>query len=74
MPTRFLILSLPLLFCTFQAPAQNRPAKPAPAGAAIGKPAPTFRLNDHLGNMVDVGRSSKHWTVLAFYPKAMTPG
>ena len=41
----------------------------------IGKPAPAFRLNDHTGKGVDVGgTATTSWTVLAFYPKAMTPG
>ena len=43
-----------------------------PAAPEIGKPAPTFRLNDHTGKAVEIGPGS--WTVLAFYPKAMTPG
>ena len=45
-----------------------------PSEPEIGKPAPAFKLNDHTGKMVTVGGASKAWTVLAFYPKAMTPG
>ena len=45
-----------------------------PAGPEEGKPAPSIRLNDHEGNIVSVGGESERWTVLAFYPKAMTPG
>ena len=41
---------------------------------AIGKPAPVFRLDDHEGDVTTVGGETDHWTVLAFYPKAMTPG
>lgn len=40
----------------------------------VGKPAPTFRLNDHTGKGVAVGGKSETWTVIAFFPKAMTPG
>ena len=42
----------------------------------LGKKAPRFKLNDHEGKIVRVGgRSrSKSWTVIAFYPKAGTPG
>lgn len=58
--------------------AQDRsPRKQSKAPAAtieVGKPAPAFRLNDHLGKMAKVGGVSKNWTVIAFYPKAMTPG
>ena len=43
-------------------------------GPEVGKPAPAFRLNDHEGNLVSVGGESDEWTVLAFYPKAATPG
>ena len=44
-------------------------------GPVVGKPAPTFRLNDHEGKAVSVGANDDAlWTVLAFYPKAATPG
>ena len=29
---------------------------------------------DHTGKAVSVGGPAKVWTVLAFYPKAATPG
>ena len=45
-----------------------------PTGPVVGKPAPAFRLNDHTGKLVSVGGASKTFTVLAFYPKAATPG
>ena len=45
-----------------------------PVVPEVGKPAPTFRLNDHEGNGVVVGGQTERWTVVAFYPKAMTPG
>lgn len=54
------------------APAQD--AAPAPAGPVVGKPAPSFRLNDHEAEVVAVGGARDHWTVLAFFPKAATPG
>ena len=44
------------------------------SGPEVGKPAPAFRLNDHEGNAVALGGEAKHWTVLAFFPKAMTGG
>lgn len=40
----------------------------------VGEPAPAFRLNDHEGRAVAVGGESDGWTVLAFYPRAATPG
>lgn len=40
----------------------------------VGKPAPAFRLNDHAGKAVTVGPKEGRWTVLAFFPKAATPG
>ena len=53
---------------------QDETAKPA-AGPVVGKPAPAFRLNDELGKAVAVGGATlDRWTVLAFYPKALTPG
>jgi peroxiredoxin len=40
----------------------------------VGKPAPSVRLNDHHGNIVELGGKRPNWTVLAFFPKAATPG
>lgn len=40
----------------------------------VGKPVPALRLNDHHGNIVELGGAREHWTVLAFFPKAATPG
>ena len=40
----------------------------------VGKPAPVFTVKDHEGKDVTVGGKSKTWTVLAFYPKALTGG
>ncbi|MFT5478296.1 MAG: hypothetical protein ACI8Y8_003661 [Planctomycetota bacterium] len=44
------------------------------AQPVVGESAPRLRLNDHDGNIVTVGGEGERWTVLAFYPKAMTPG
>ena len=47
----------------------------APAGPTVGKPAPDLRLNDHNGKAVSLaGDKRASWTVLAFFPKAATPG
>lgn len=44
-------------------------------GAEVGSPAPDFRLNDHEGRAVRLSEfRGKSWVVLAFFPKAMTPG
>jgi peroxiredoxin len=40
----------------------------------IGKPAPALRLNDQTGNIVELAGKRAGWTVLAFFPKAATPG
>jgi hypothetical protein len=42
--------------------------------AAVDQAAPAFRVNDHLGKAVSVGGESESWTVVAFFPKAATPG
>lgn len=53
---------------------QDTPKKPVLP--EIGKPAPALRLNNHLGKAVTVGPDEEEatWTVLAFFPKAATPG
>ena len=52
--------------------------KQVAAVAEVGKPVPAFRLNDHTGAAVaiapDADATEGNWTVLAFYPKAATPG
>jgi hypothetical protein len=40
----------------------------------VGKPAPTGRLNDHTGALQTIGGERDEWMVIAFFPKAMTPG
>ncbi len=54
--------------------AQDDGEKQEPRLPEAGSPAPAFRLNDHRGKAVSVGGESEGWTVLAFYPKAATPG
>ena len=40
-----------------------------------GDPAPSFRLNDQEGRVLSLAKVTKDtWVVLAFYPKAATPG
>ncbi|NOT28880.1 MAG: hypothetical protein HOP15_00365 [Planctomycetes bacterium] len=48
--------------------------KPAPKKPEVGKPAPALRLNDQGGKIVALGGKRASWTVLAFFPKAATPG
>lgn len=50
------------------------PQSGAPKKPEVGKPAPTLRLNDHRGNIVELGGKRANWSVLAFFPKAATPG
>jgi hypothetical protein len=55
-------------------PGQESANRPEPEGPRVGKPAPRLRLNDETGKAVSVGGESAQWTVLAFFPKAATPG
>ena len=59
---------LPILFFAAAAPCQEDPFP------EVGKPAPVFTAKDHDDKDVKVGGPSKTWTVLAFYPKALTGG
>jgi hypothetical protein len=45
-----------------------------PTMPEVGKPAPEFRLNTHEGVSASIGGKSETWTVVAFFPKAATPG
>jgi len=67
-PAFSLFFALPLLLSGMQ---EKEQVSPFPN---LEKPAPTFRLNDHEAELVAIGGPQKHWTVLAFFPKAMTPG
>ncbi|TDJ72370.1 MAG: hypothetical protein E2O39_06780 [Planctomycetota bacterium] len=52
-----------------QEPAQKGPVLPD-----VGEAAPEFRLNTHVGVSASIGGESETWTVVAFFPKAATPG
>ena len=52
----------------------DQKAQKGPQPPKVGELAPTFRLNDHMAQAVSVGGKSDRWTVVAFFPKAMTPG
>jgi len=67
MKTIFLALTLALLTGSLQ-------TTQAPKRPEAGKPAPTLRLNDHRGEIVELGGKRANWSVLAFFPKAATPG
>jgi len=69
MRTSILTLSVLCLPLAFQQQDKQTPTK-----VQVGHAAPSFRLNDHHGKAVMVGGESDVWTVLAFYPKAATPG
>jgi hypothetical protein len=68
-------LALPSLSLLGGRGSEDPAADEAPV-PAVGEPAPAFRLNDHTGSSAAVGgeREDGKWTVVAFYPKAMTPG
>lgn len=52
---------------------QDPPAKEEPR-AVVGAACPEFRLNDHEGKLASRAKSGGRWTLMAFYPKAATPG
>ena len=65
------LLSLAVLASATFLPQQGSADK----GPVVGKPAPTIRLNDHDGKAVQIRANDEgRWTVLAFFPKAATPG
>jgi hypothetical protein len=63
-----------LTLVTLSTSTQDPAKQPATPRVAVGKPAPVFTLNDHNGQGVRVGGESERWIVLAFFPKAATPG
>lgn len=65
MQTRILVSSLLLVS------ALSAQGDPLPV---VGKPAPVVTVKDQAGAEVTIGGKSKTWTVLAFYPKALTGG
>lgn len=71
MKTALLVYALVALPLFWQ---QEKPVPTQPDSPVVGRQAPAFRLNDHAGRAVAVGGESEQWTVIAFYPKAMTPG
>ena len=67
---RFLqLLPLVALLSVVQDPSPKKPMMPRTDVAA-----PTLRLNDQAGRIVELGGKRENWTVLAFFPKAATPG
>lgn len=54
------------------------PQDSAPVRPGVGAVAPAFRLNDQSGRAVKLTAPKPGedgaWTVLAFFPKAATPG
>jgi len=50
-------------------------AQPRAKAGEVGSKAPDFRLNDQDGKAVRLAPGKgPAWTILAFYPKAATPG
>ncbi|MEM8713366.1 MAG: hypothetical protein AAGG01_20665 [Planctomycetota bacterium] len=56
-----------LIIGSVQEPAPEKPL-------ATGDKAPLFSLNDAGGQLVSQVAEPETWTVLAFYPKALTGG
>jgi len=53
----------------------QQPAPPTAKMPEAGDAAPVFRLNDHEGDATTIGGEQEGtWTIMAFFPKAMTPG
>ena len=54
-------------------PQDDDAKKPAPPG--VGDNVPALRLDDHEGKAVQLpAKEAEGFTVLAFFPKAATPG
>ena len=55
---------------------ENMPTPPTPptVAAAVGQPAPDFRLPDQEGKVHQLSDYAGRWVVLYFYPKDDTPG
>ena len=71
---RSTFLALLTLLSATLSPTWQEPVETPKAGPRVGSPAPALRLNDQSGHAQSIGGESDHWTVLAFYPKAATPG
>ena len=63
------LLAASLAFLTLGPQGAQAPKRPE-----VGKPAPVLRLNDHKGEIAELGAKRANWSVLAFFPKAATPG
>ena len=63
-----IVLMLALFFATAPSVATSQAARPN-----VGEPAPSFTLKDQRGQDVTFPPKGA-WAVLAFYPKAGTPG
>ena len=50
------------------------PAPDADQPLAAGDAAPLFTLNDQAGKLASLGADPEGWTLIAFYPKALTGG
>lgn len=67
------LVGLPLILAGLASSQEPRP-KPAPT-PVVGERAPAFQLNDHTGRGTELPIGDEEsWTVLAFFPKAATPG
>lgn len=67
-------LWIPLLLATALSAAALADEKPRP-DVAVGDRAPAFRLNDQEGSAASLAEARRAaWVVLAFFPKADTPG
>ncbi|MFT5291984.1 MAG: hypothetical protein ACI8QS_002203 [Planctomycetota bacterium] len=73
MRTLFLSLALVAAPLAMLVQTDDPPARPVE-----GDTAPTARVNDQTGHAANLGGDhsddNSNWTVLAFFPKAATPG
>ena len=70
-----LAVLLPALALTFVSlVAGGRPALADSVAPAVGKPAPTFKLQDQAGKWHSLADYKGKWVALYFYPKDDTPG
>ena len=68
-PRAFAIAALAAMLVSVPALAK------APTGPGVGAPAPNFTLTDSEGQTFDLHAATKKGiVVLAFFPKAFTPG
>ena len=75
---RILLLGALLAVAPLLSVAQQDETPKPPPRPEVGAVAPTFRLNDQAGKALSIGGNTgtedRFWTVLAFFPKAATPG